>query len=219
MASTKRSGLPEFWTTTIAKALSGDQPCLLAAWLSGHYRLDKRQRENGAELAIWKTNHTAQLQAHVEKMKAEGWKCSVERFFKVTGQAAIISGKADLVVQQTDKRPRIIDIKSGTPRESDVLQVMIEMVMIPHAWNSPGMIFDGEVVYDTHTVAITPAQADQVKPRIFAMLKHLGLSRPPDAAPSSSACRFCDVSSADCPDREDADDSERQPVPVEMELF
>src|SRR3990167_6951693 len=97
MATTPRDGLPAFWTTHLAKALSGDQPCLLAPWLLGHYKLEKRVREDGASLALWKTNHTSQLQECVTSMTAAGWGCSVERFFKVTGQTAIVSGKADIV--------------------------------------------------------------------------------------------------------------------------
>lgn len=218
MPTKPRDGLPEFWTTTIAKALSGDQPCLLSPWLSGHMRLEKRPREDAASLAKWKTDHTAALNDYVTRLKAQGWKCSVERYFRVEGASAILAGKADVVAQQADKRPLIVDVKTGQPRDSDLIQVMIEIVMIPIAWNSPSMLFEGEVVYRDHTVKITNAQAQEMKPKIVTLLKQLALTRRPDAAPGLAACRWCDVSEKDCPDRFNA---EREPEPVgsTTELF
>ena len=208
--------LPTFWTTAIAKSLSGDQPCLLSTWIGGRYK-EKRPRENAADLATWKVNHTTQLTEAVDRLKAEGWKCSVERFFKVTGQHAIISGKADCIAQQTDKRPLIMDVKSGEPRDSDVIQVAIEMVMIPLAWESPSMIFDGGVLYKGHQVQVTPAHAADLRPKIVALLKKLGTIPRPEASPSLSACRFCDVPESLCPDRVTVE-SEPQQV-SEVSLF
>lgn len=195
-------GIPKFWITAIAKSLSGDQPCLLSTWIHGHLP-DREKRPSGdpASLATWKVNHTAQLQALVEKLKGDGWKCSVERFFRVEGHTSIISGKADCIAQQADKRPVIWDAKSGTPRESDIVQVALEMILVPMSWNAPTMIFDGHVAYKDHDVVITPKQAEQIRPKAFALLKHLGMVRRPDASPSLGSCRFCDVSAADCPDR------------------
>ena len=201
--------LPTLWTTAIAKSLSGDQPCLLSTWISGRNK-EKRPRENAADLAIWRTNHTAQLNEAVDRLKAEGWKCSVERFFKVTGQHAIISGRADCIAQQTDKRPLILDVKSGKPRDSDVPQVAIEMVMIPLAWESPSMIFDGKVLYRDHQVQVTPTHATELRPKIVALLKKLGTMPRPEASPSQSACRFCDVPDAECPDRWKAESEPQQ---------
>ena len=192
--------LPTFWTTAIAKSLSGDQPCQLSTWIGGRNK-EQRPRTDTASLAIWKTNHTAQLTDTVNRLKAEGWKCSVESFFRVTGQHAVISGKADCIAQQTDKRPLIVDMKSGEPRDSDVVQVAIEMVMIPLAWGSPSMSFDGKVIYKAHEVPVTPAQAAELRPKIVGLLKKLGTMPRPEASPSLSACRFCEATDEACPDR------------------
>lgn len=207
--------LPAFWCTAIAKSLSGDQPCLLSTWISGRSKA-KRPRENAADLATWKVNHTSQLTATVDQLKAEGWKCSVESFFKVTGQHAIISGKADCIAQQADKRPLIVDVKSGEPRGGDVIQVAIEMVMIPLAWESPSMIFDGEVLYRGHQVQVTPKHAAELRPKIVGLLKQLGTMPRPAASPSLGACRFCDAPDAECPERFRA---ESDPQQAQTEMF
>jgi hypothetical protein len=198
--SPKRGGLPKFWSTGVAKALVGDQPCLLSPWLQGHYDIAKRERDQ-SNLTVWKTEHTQQLQAYAEKLKVAGWKVDMERFFKLQGQTAELSGKADLIAQQAEKRPLIIDIKSGKPRDSDSAQVMLEMIIIPVVWKAPSMIFEGRVVYPTHEVTIHPDQAQQFRPMLMAMMKRLGATERPDAQPSRDACRYCDISAADCPQR------------------
>ena len=210
----KREGLPAFWTTTVAKMLSGEQPCELVAWLSGHYKLAKRPRLDDSALAIWKTKHTELLNETVYQMKTEGWRCSVESYFKVTGQTAILSGKSDLICQHLERRALIIDAKSGSPKGADALQVMIEMIMVPLSWGQPNLIFGGRVVYPTHKVDIEPKDAAEMRPKVFAALKQLGAVVRPDASPSESACKFCDVSDADCSERFKAD-----AAVAETELF
>lgn len=201
MASVPRDGLPEFWCTKIAKVLVGDQPCLLEPWLSGHYKLEKRKRDDSGFLVKWKADHSALLQETTRLRAADGWDCRVESFFKVKGQTAILTGKTDLILQKANFRPCIVDVKTGTPKDSDTAQVLIEMIAIPMAWESPSMIFNGEVVYVDHTVKLTPDQAEAIKPKVFALLKHLGMARRPDASPSQGACRFCDVTDAECQQR------------------
>jgi len=200
MVTTPRKGLPEFWVTSLAKALSGDQPCVLSTWMQGYFKLAKGAADQ-ASMSVWRANHSAQLADAVEKFRADGWKCSVERYFRVQGQTAIITGKSDLIIQQTDKRPRICDVKSGSPRDSDLIQVLVEMIAIPMSWESPHMQFDGEVIYADHSVLLKPDDALALRPRLFELLKKLGSIPRPDASPSESACRFCPVQVADCPDR------------------
>src|SRR6185295_1857151 len=98
--------LPAFWCTTIAKVLSGDQPCPLQPWLSGRMKFPKR---DSGGLAVWKAKHTELLRKTTEESVAAGWKCSVEQFFKVEGATAALSGKADLIAQKPDRRPLILD--------------------------------------------------------------------------------------------------------------
>lgn len=217
--ATKKSGLPVFWTTRIAAALAGDQPCERATWMGGHYKLPKQERcsEDAVALALWKTEHTELLNKVEAQFKADGWRCDKERFFKVPGTFSAVSGKADLVAQQKDRRPLIVDAKSGEAKESDILQVLIEMIFIPHAWKVPTMQFDGQVVYPDRTVTIKHADAERLKPKLFALAKRLGTIPKPDASPSESACRFCEVPLADCPERWQAGEMvEAGPMPGEL---
>lgn len=189
--ATPKNGLPNFWSTGLAKILVGDQPCQFETWAKAH--LDYEKKPMTSSLAEWKANHTTMLDVVLKQAKDEGWKCTVEKYFRLTGQTAILAGKTDLIKQADGKRPTIVDIKSGTPRESDVAQVEIYMVAIPLAWGAPGMIFDGEVVYASHTVKITPADAETLKPKLFALLRRLAGDVRPDPVPSEHSCRFCEI--------------------------
>lgn len=183
---------------------SVEEPCHFQAWVKGHYTIDKVARDD-ANLATWQVEHTAMLQAEIARLQADGWKCSIERYLRVTGQTAILGGKPDVVAQKTDRRSVVIDCKSGQERDSDVAQVLIYMVALPLAWNSPTMIFDGEVVYRTHRVPVPAKQVEPFRPRLFALLKQLARADVrPEPVPSAANCRFCDVTKADCHARTDA---------------
>lgn len=201
--TTKRAGLPEFWATGLAKLLVGDQPCQFEAWIKGHYRLEKSRRDD-RRLTEWLAAHTEQLQAATAKARADGWRCQVEQYFRVQGASGILVGKTDLVLQHADRAAVVCDIKSGAPKDRDAAQVMIYMIALPLAWKVPTMPFEGRVVYPTHTVEVASADAQALKPRLFALLQRLGSPDRPAASPSVSACRWCDVSATDCPDRVDA---------------
>ena len=69
-----------------------------------------------------------------------------------------------------DGRGQIIDIKTGQPRASDNVQVMIYMYALPHIPQFRGMELDGRLVYrGGHHVDI-PASAvdDALSSRIFS---------------------------------------------------
>lgn len=198
--TTPRPGLPEFWVTGLAKLLVGENPCHFEAWIKGHFRIDKLPRDE-SKITEWKMAHTEQLSAAIQRCKDDGWKCQVERYFRVQGETGIMAGKADLVTQRADAHPIVRDIKSGKPRDSDAAQVMIYIVALPIAWSVPTMRFEGEVIYPTHTLPVRYEDAQALKPRLFSLLRLLGSKERTDASPSESGCKWCDVSKADCPDR------------------
>lgn len=205
--STPRPGLPQFYATGLAKILVGEQPCRLEAWLKGHLNIEKRQ----SDFTAYKIRHTELLTAEVERLKAEGWKVTVERFLRIKGATAILTGKPDIIAQKPNWRPKVVDVKGGAPKESDVAQVQIYMVAVPMAWNAPGMIFDGQVVYASPTlpVLVKAASIPTFKPKLFSLLRELAVyPNRPDASPSESNCRFCDVTEADCPSRWNEADAE-----------
>lgn len=200
MPNTERAGLPYFWSTGIAKALVGEKPCLLEPWVKGHFQLEKAPRS--AAMVKWNLDHTAMLTAEVDRLRAEGWRVSVEKFFRLTGKVAILGGKPDVICQGLDgKRPKIVDTKSGSPKDSDIAQVIIYCIAIPLAWDAPGLTFEGEVVYADHRVLIKAHEVGPMRERLFALLKKLGTMAQPAPSPSEAACRFCEVPDSLCGSR------------------
>lgn len=195
--------LPEFWATSVAKVMVGEQPCFLSVWAKPHLGFAKPMEspEKQAQMAAWKVRHAELLDREAAKARAEGWRVSKEQFFRVKGQVAQIAGKVDLILQAPERRPTIVDAKGGEPRDSDVIQVLIYMVMLPIAWGAPSMVFNGEVRYATQTVPVTPQQAAAFKPKLGEMMRRLGNPERPVAAPSRDACRFCTVPAEVCAER------------------
>lgn len=201
MATVKRPGLPEFWATGLAKILVGDQPCRFQAWINGHFRIEKRPQEDDGWLAQYKIDHTLQLTSAVRDFTDDGWKCRVEQWMKLSGQRASITGKPDIIRTKDGERPVITDIKSGSVRESDIVQVQVYQIIVPIVWGSPTMQFVGHVKYPTVDLHSTPTEANALKPKLFALVKELASDVAPEPSPSPSNCRFCSVSETDCPSR------------------
>lgn len=196
----KRAGLPSFHATTVAKLLVGDQPCYLEAWAKGHLKYEKRPREDNGSLTKWKADHTAALDVCRQSLTQSGWKLQVEQFYRLTGQSAILTGKPDVICQREGLRPVVGDVKTGEKRDSDTAQVQIYQVTIPLAWKSPDMMFDGEVFYSRtgESVPLKWAEAEAIRPRIFALLRKLGTMEQPDPSPSEHSCRYCEIPESIC---------------------
>ena len=62
----------------------------------------------------------------------------------------------------------------------------------------------GQVTYQDHTVRV-PAKAVDEKfiQNLGALIRRLSADEPARRVPSSQECRFCDITTADCPERAD----------------
>ena len=60
-----------------------------------------------------------------------------------------IKGKPDLIVLGSDKKYTVYDIKTGQPKASDVIQVMLYMTFLPYSTSGiyKGKAINGNVVY------------------------------------------------------------------------
>jgi CRISPR/Cas system-associated exonuclease Cas4 (RecB family) len=200
---TPRGGLPFVWVSWLTGLLAGDQHCVYAASVKSHYRYTKRQ-DGTFNLAAWNADHSALLRRRYAELIGEGWRVHVEaeNAFRLKGQCAVLAGKPDLIAFK-DGIVRVIDLKTGAPRNKDWWQVLIYMFAIPRIW--PELVGDhleGEVAYNMRQIPIpardlTPARVLE----IGAMVQAVASDEPPDPRPSASECAFCDL--ADCTARID----------------
>ena len=126
--------------------------------------------------------------------------------FRVKGKVATLAGKPDLVVLD-DRDATIIDVKTGREQAWHRVQVMIYQYALPLALPQYRNVrASGEVVYPAHTVRVPPqAATGQFVEDLGALIRRLAADEPPGRVPSGPECRFCDISTMDCPERMDDD--------------
>ena len=148
--------------------------------------------------------HTALVNREQERLEKLGYTVYVENqnSFRLRGQQATLAGKPDLIaVKNTDAV--IIDAKTGKPNPSHTTQVMIYQYAVPRALTQfQGIEFTGQVVYPDANVTVPASSTDSEFVRnLGALIQRLANDTPARTVPSSAECRFCDITSADCPER------------------
>lgn len=121
---------PYVHVTWASKLLSGENSCEWAAWQKAHFGAPKRNR---SDLDGWIIKHTALLQKTRERFEKEGLRVFTEdqNKFVLNGSTAVLGGKPDLVI--TGDENFICDIKTGQPKTSDRMQVMVYMYALSRA--------------------------------------------------------------------------------------
>lgn len=189
------------YVTWLPKLLAGLSSCEWAAWFKAHYTgYDKVN--NDFDFAKWRSDHYKLLrQVQTELFNYRGTtlledQCS----FRLKGKSGItLAGKPDLI-HFAGSNGTICDVKTGQPRESDQLQVMLYMWALPLARKEfRNITFDGLVVYADQQVAI-PARAidESFVSEAVALIQRIGATQPAQYHPSWAECNFCDISDVDC---------------------
>ncbi len=114
----------------------------------------------------------------------------------------MLADKPDLVPRRRDQFT-VIDTKTGRPSPAHTAQVLIYMYALPRALERyKGLSIAGQVAYPDHVVDI---RADAVDGRFVenlgGLIRRLASQMPARRVPSPGECRFCEITSADCPER------------------
>jgi len=102
-------------------------------------------------------------------------------------------------------RATVEDCKTGKEKKGHVLQVQLYMYLIPLA--IPRFRYaalDGRVVYRNNKTVYIPAST--ITPEFKAIVRKQTerlVVEPFAQVPSASECRYCNITSADCPSRVD----------------
>src|SRR5579884_3584337 len=153
---------PYVWVSWITKLLAGESSCVWAAWLRAHYQTAKAP--NGFDLGTWQMDHTALLRQSADGYEKEGYTVHTEgqNLFALKGKTGTLSGKPDMVAVK-GAEGWIVDAKTGWPKASDRVQVMVYMWAVPKAIPAFAHItFHGKVSYKTGYSVITPDEVDVV---------------------------------------------------------
>ena len=211
----KRSG-PYIWVTWLSKLLVGEVSCEWTAWFKANHKQHAKMPST-FDAVGWQMNHTELLARVWEELDDQGFQVLTEKqnSFNIRGSSgAMLGGRPDLVAM-SEAGGTIYDVKTGQPKASDQAQVMIYMYALPH-WNRfRGMEFDGRVVYSDHEVPIPHGAVDDAfKERLFALIRRISSQDPGRKAPSFMECRFCEITSVDCPERVDEDPIDEEALEV-----
>ena len=187
--------------------MTGDRSCEWAIWFKAHYQNWPR-RPSDLDPTEWLMRHTALLNRQCREWEDRGHQVYIEgqNAFRLRGKSAMLGDRPDLVVLD-DRNATIIDVKTGRAQPWHRVQVMIYQYALPLAFPQyRNVSIGGEVVYPNHTVRIPRgALPEQFTNELGNLIQRLAADAPPKRVPNAMECRFCDITSIDCPDRLDDD--------------
>jgi CRISPR/Cas system-associated exonuclease Cas4 (RecB family) len=217
--STPRTS-PYIWVTWITKLLAADAHCQWAAWFRAHNTYEKIPSD--FDQAKYSAEHGAMVQECVRSLEAEGWGVYVEdqNDFKLPGKTgATLAGKPDVVAVHRDGTVKVIDCKTGKPRNSDQMQVLVYMLVLPFTHLAcEGKALEGELRYKNgQTISIPSNKVDASMRALFRdLMERVSGDAPLSKVPSPSECRFCDIPKSECPERAE---SASRPPDAKHDLF
>jgi hypothetical protein len=205
--TTLRTGL-YVWVTWLSRLMVGDTSCQWATWFRTHYTGYKRTPSD-FQLSIWTVEHTQFLDKLSKERSTIGERVYREgqNYCQVRQPSGLtVAGKPDLVTIDNSGHCSVYDVKTGNPRQSDIIQVMLYMMMLPYGVRMyRGKCFTGCVVYKDSARLEIPARVvnEAFQEQVAYFLNILESPDPPERTPSSTECRFCDITTADCSSREE----------------
>ena len=194
---------PYVWVSWISKLLAGEASCVWSAWLRAHYQTAKPP--NGTfDMGRWQMDHSALLRKAVADHEKKEYKVYTEgqNLFALKGKSGTLSGKPDVVAVK-NAMGWVVDTKTGSPKASDRIQVMLYMWALPKTNPAfAGVTFEGKVSYKCCYNLITPDEIDAVfVQRVAELMKEICGDNEPHKAPSFGECQYCPVTGKDCTDR------------------
>jgi len=197
----KRRNEPYIWVTWLTKLLAGESTCEWSAWFRAHHT-DYDKLPIDFDLARWTVEHNELVNSRREELVDEGYQVFVEdeNAFRRIGQTGIVvSGKPDILAIR-DGIGVVEDCKTGRPRTSDQLQVLVYMLLLPvKNPRCTGVSLSGRLVYRRSSVEV-PASGldDDFRRRFVELVRKVGGQSPLPKHPAWSECRWCDIGPADC---------------------
>ena len=193
---------PYVWVSWLTKLLAGDASCLWSVWFRAHFQAAKAP--NGFDTAAWMTEHAALLRQTAAQHEKEGYAVHTEgqNLFALKGKIGTLSGKAD-VVAVNGTEGWVVDTKTGSPKASDRVQVLIYMWALPKTIPAfKDVTFHGKVIYKSGYSIIGSEEVDAafIK-KVSDLMKVVCGEAEPRKAPSYAECQHCPITVEDCPER------------------
>ncbi len=202
--------------TWVAKLLGGDA-CRWKLWFRAQHQYEKGPSD--FDLATWAAEHDAMVHDTAESLRAGGYEVFLEQqnAFRLHNKHGVVLAGCPDIVGVKNGEALVIDYKTGRPRRSDTMQVILYMLVLPftHPRCQDGEL-RGEVRYkDAPAVPIPPnAVHDELRQLFRDLMAIAAGNEEPPKHPSFRECSFCDITAADCPERVD-----EEQIEVETDLY
>jgi hypothetical protein len=186
--------------------MAGEANCQWAAWFKSHHT-DYAKMPGSSQLAVWTVEHTKMLDEVAKERTDLGetvYREKQNKFRATRASGLAISGTPDIITfNSASGRYTIYDIKTGNPRQSDIIQVALYMMFLPYATGLyKGKNLEGCVVYKTGRSDVPHQIIDnKFKKHVSYFLDLLESNIQPAKLPSHSGCLWCDLTIEDCPER------------------
>lgn len=190
---------PFIYVTWLKNYLIGDSLCRWSIWHRIHYQYEKAK--SNFDSIGYQIKHTALLNQIQKRYASKGYEVIPELEVTVRGKVAVLKGRIDLIALREDSN-LIIEVKTGTPRPSDKIQLMLYIWALPKSSNQRfrGATFDGLLVYENHEIEISALEIDEDFLKHFSHFTADIMSSEPDRKyPSPRECKWCSI--ADCDEK------------------
>jgi hypothetical protein len=188
---------PFAWVTWISKLLAGENPCDFSVWFQAHYRGYDTMPDSG-KMALWTIEHSSKLRQRAQALRTAGYTVTVEDQNAATYRTKgglTVGYKPDLIAWSDTLGSKIVEVKTGQPRTSDTIQLLLYMMM--------SRVKAGELYYSRtgRTIALGEEAADKNFLRnLDETLTRILAVDPPLKVPGRN-CRFCKITKGDCEER------------------
>ena len=126
----RRSHGPYIWLTWLSKLLAGETVCPWSVWFRANHDSGSWQPiASDFDEATWKARHTRALTDRATRFTAHGLQVRLEdqNAFRLRGKTAALGGKPDIIASPARDATRgtVVDVKTGRPKASDIVQVQL----------------------------------------------------------------------------------------------
>jgi hypothetical protein len=194
------------WVTWLSKLMAGETTCQWSPWFKAHHT-EYGKAPGDFQLAAWTAEHTRILDEVSKEREKQGetvYREGQNKFLAKRPSGLSVAGTPDLISMESQSgQCTVFDIKTGNPRQSDIIQVALYMMFLPYSTGLyKGKKMEGCVVYKTgHSEVPHQIIDDKFKKNVTYFLDILESSVPPSKLPSHTGCSWCDLTAADCPEK------------------
>jgi hypothetical protein len=189
------------WVTWIAPLLAGTNSCVWAPWFKAHFYF---QKVGEFDQDKWLAEHRPLVEYWRDKLGSDGFTVTEENDnkFTLSSGSIVLAGQPDLVAVGAE-RAIVVDCKSGMPRPTHRIQVMIYMAALSSARpDLKGRPIEGLIRYPDDYLEIPASDVDsEFRSRLRTTIHAIAGDPVPAREPTFNNCRFCPIGPADCPDR------------------